>query len=175
MVAGVNFEIRQAPRRAGDPASIVANSDQLKKLGWKPELNDLPRMIEHATTGRQSWPLPIIRAAGSPNRSCSFMSREDSGFGCLRLADSVFVHQESRVAVACKAIATTPVVSSDTAISYDTAIAGRLSNSHLRYSNGSSWAKAVAVQRLSSRQSSDRTDRRLSQTGYRSARQASIG
>jgi UDP-glucose 4-epimerase len=48
MVAGVDFETRQAPRRAGDPASIVANSDQLLKLGWKPELNDLPKMIEHA-------------------------------------------------------------------------------------------------------------------------------
>ena len=48
MVAGVDFEIRQAPRRAGDPASIVANSDCLMKLGWNPELNDLPKMIEHA-------------------------------------------------------------------------------------------------------------------------------
>jgi UDP-glucose 4-epimerase len=47
-VAGVDFEIRQAPRRAGDPASIVANSDQVMKLGWKPELNDLPTMIKHA-------------------------------------------------------------------------------------------------------------------------------
>jgi UDP-glucose 4-epimerase len=48
MVAGIDFEIRQAPRRAGDPASIVANSDQLMKMGWNPELNDLPKMIEHA-------------------------------------------------------------------------------------------------------------------------------
>jgi UDP-glucose 4-epimerase len=48
MVAGTDFEIRHAPRRAGDPASVVANSDQLAGLGWKPELNDLPTMIEHA-------------------------------------------------------------------------------------------------------------------------------
>jgi UDP-glucose 4-epimerase len=48
MVAGTEFEIRHAPRRAGDPASVVANSDQLMKLGWNPELNDLPKMIEHA-------------------------------------------------------------------------------------------------------------------------------
>jgi UDP-glucose 4-epimerase len=59
MVAGVDFEIRQAPRRAGDPASIVANSDQLKKLGWKPELNDLPRMIEHA----HNWEKQLAAAA----------------------------------------------------------------------------------------------------------------
>jgi UDP-glucose 4-epimerase len=48
MVAGTEFEIRHAPRRAGDPASVVANSDHLIELGWKPELNDLPTMIEHA-------------------------------------------------------------------------------------------------------------------------------
>jgi UDP-glucose 4-epimerase len=48
MVAGTEFEVRHAARRAGDPASVVANSDHLIKLGWKPELNDLPAMIEHA-------------------------------------------------------------------------------------------------------------------------------
>jgi UDP-glucose 4-epimerase len=47
-VTGVDFETRRAPRRAGDPASVVANSDQLLSLGWKPELNDLLKMIEHA-------------------------------------------------------------------------------------------------------------------------------
>jgi UDP-glucose 4-epimerase len=47
MVTGVDFEIRQAPRRAGDPASVVANSEQLMKLGWQPEF-DLSAMIEHA-------------------------------------------------------------------------------------------------------------------------------
>jgi UDP-glucose 4-epimerase len=48
MVSGNEFEVRHAPRRAGDPASVVANSDQLVRLGWQPELNDLPTMIEHA-------------------------------------------------------------------------------------------------------------------------------
>ena len=59
MVAGVDFETRQAPRRAGDPASIVANSDQLMKLGWKPELNDLPKMIEHA----HNWEMKLTAVA----------------------------------------------------------------------------------------------------------------
>ena len=59
IVAGVDFETRQAPRRAGDPASIVANSDQLMKLGWKPELNDLPKMIEHA----YSWEKKLTAVA----------------------------------------------------------------------------------------------------------------
>jgi len=47
-VAGVDFEVHQASRRAGDPASIVANSDRLMRLGWKPELNDLPTIVRHA-------------------------------------------------------------------------------------------------------------------------------
>ncbi len=47
-VTATNFEIRQAPRRAGDPASIVANSDQLMRLGWKPKFDNLPVMIQHA-------------------------------------------------------------------------------------------------------------------------------
>lgn len=48
MVTQVDFEARQAPRRAGDPASIIANSDPLMRLGWTPELDDLPTMIKHA-------------------------------------------------------------------------------------------------------------------------------
>ncbi len=48
MIAGADFEVRYEPRRAGDPASVVASSDRLMKLGWRPELNDLPTMIEHA-------------------------------------------------------------------------------------------------------------------------------
>jgi len=47
-VAGVDFEVQHAPRRAGDPASIVADSDRLMRLGWKPELNDLGTIVQHA-------------------------------------------------------------------------------------------------------------------------------
>jgi len=47
-VAGTDFEIRHAPRRAGDPATVVANSNRLVKLGWKPEWDDLATMIKHA-------------------------------------------------------------------------------------------------------------------------------
>lgn len=47
-VAGVDFEVRRAPRREGDPASIVADSQRLMELGWKPTLNDLPTIVRHA-------------------------------------------------------------------------------------------------------------------------------
>ena len=41
-VSGEDFVTRDAPRRAGDPAALVANSDRLRnKLGWRPRYNDL--------------------------------------------------------------------------------------------------------------------------------------
>jgi hypothetical protein len=67
MVAGVDFETRQAPRRAGDPASIVANSDQLVSLGWKPELNDLSKMIEHARNWEKKLASVETTARGRPS------------------------------------------------------------------------------------------------------------
>lgn len=47
-VVNVEFEVRQALRRPGDPAAIVANSDRLIRLGWKPLLRQLPTIIQHA-------------------------------------------------------------------------------------------------------------------------------
>jgi UDP-glucose 4-epimerase len=67
MVAGVDFEAREAPRRAGDPVSIVANSDQLVSLGWKPELNDLSKMIEHARNWEKKLASVEMAARGRPS------------------------------------------------------------------------------------------------------------
>ncbi len=40
-----------SPRRPGDPASIVAASDKIRAtLGWKPEHDNLDRIVEHALT-----------------------------------------------------------------------------------------------------------------------------
>ncbi|MFO1147053.1 MAG: UDP-glucose 4-epimerase GalE [Alsobacter sp.] len=48
-VSGVDFEVRIAPRRAGDPASIVATGKKIRStLGWTPELDDLETIIRHA-------------------------------------------------------------------------------------------------------------------------------
>jgi UDP-glucose 4-epimerase len=45
-VSGVDFEVRLTPRRAGDPASIVASSDRIRtQLGWVPEHDDLDRIV----------------------------------------------------------------------------------------------------------------------------------
>lgn len=48
-VSGVDFDVRLAPRRAGDPAAIVAKSEKIRAaLGWNPELDDLDRIVRHA-------------------------------------------------------------------------------------------------------------------------------
>lgn len=48
-VTGVNIKEAAAPRRAGDPAILVASSEKIKKeLNWKPKYNDLETIIETA-------------------------------------------------------------------------------------------------------------------------------
>ncbi len=48
-VSGVDFEVRQGPRRAGDPPAIVANADFLRReLGWRPRLDDLQTIVRDA-------------------------------------------------------------------------------------------------------------------------------
>jgi UDP-glucose 4-epimerase len=48
-VSGVDFDVRMAPRRPGDPAAIVAKSGKIRStLGWEPELDDLDQIVRHA-------------------------------------------------------------------------------------------------------------------------------
>ena len=48
-VSGADFEVRNAPRRAGDPAAIVAASDKIRvHLGWRPELDKLETIAAQA-------------------------------------------------------------------------------------------------------------------------------
>jgi UDP-glucose 4-epimerase len=50
-VSGVDFKVELAPRRAGDPARIVAASDRARAtLGWIPQYDDLAAIIAHALT-----------------------------------------------------------------------------------------------------------------------------
>jgi len=47
--SGVDFEVRMAPRRAGDPAAIVAASHRIKALlGWQPAHADLDAIVGSA-------------------------------------------------------------------------------------------------------------------------------
>jgi UDP-glucose 4-epimerase len=48
-VSGADFEVRYAPRRAGDPAAIVAASDKIRvHLGWRPEHDNLEEIARQA-------------------------------------------------------------------------------------------------------------------------------
>jgi UDP-glucose 4-epimerase len=48
-VSGVDFPVALAPRRAGDPAAIVARADRIRaELGWRPRLHDLETIVRHA-------------------------------------------------------------------------------------------------------------------------------
>jgi UDP-glucose 4-epimerase len=54
-VSGVDFPVTYSPRRAGDPAAIVAASDRIQaQLGWSPKLDDLPTIVAHALDWERS-------------------------------------------------------------------------------------------------------------------------
>jgi UDP-glucose 4-epimerase len=47
--AGRDFAVRVGPRRAGDPASIVADAARIRDvLAWRPAFNDLDTIVTHA-------------------------------------------------------------------------------------------------------------------------------
>ena len=47
----IDFEVRLADRRAGDPATLVASAARIKNvLGWKPRFDDLETIVSHALT-----------------------------------------------------------------------------------------------------------------------------
>jgi UDP-glucose 4-epimerase len=54
-VSGVDFAVELAPRRAGDPAQIVAACERLRAaLQWEPGFDDLPTIVRHALTWERS-------------------------------------------------------------------------------------------------------------------------
>ena len=58
-ISGKDFPVVYAPRRAGDPAAIVARADRIRAaLGWRPKLDDLSTIVRHALAWEQtlaSW------------------------------------------------------------------------------------------------------------------------
>ncbi len=48
-VAGKPLVIREEPRRAGDPAYLVARADRIRaELGWRPRYDDLKAIVSHS-------------------------------------------------------------------------------------------------------------------------------
>jgi UDP-glucose 4-epimerase len=56
-VTGRDIPVQMGPRRAGDPAVLIASSDRIKsELGWQPTLQDLKVIIESAWSWMQEHP-----------------------------------------------------------------------------------------------------------------------
>lgn len=48
-VSGMDFEVRMAPRRPGDPAELVADTQLIRAtLPWRPQFDDIELIVEHA-------------------------------------------------------------------------------------------------------------------------------
>jgi UDP-glucose 4-epimerase len=64
-VAANDFKVDLAPRRDGDPARIVADSQQARAtLRWQPRFDDLPTIVTHAL----AWERALMQRAAPPDR-----------------------------------------------------------------------------------------------------------
>ena len=56
-VTGRDIAVRTGPRRAGDPAVLVASSEKIKKeLGWSPQFQDIRKIVGSAWEWMQAYP-----------------------------------------------------------------------------------------------------------------------
>ena len=59
-VSGVDFKVHLVPRRAGDPAALVASAARIRAtLGWQPQLEELNTIVEHAF----AWEERLVKLA----------------------------------------------------------------------------------------------------------------
>ncbi|HEX8165057.1 MAG TPA: UDP-glucose 4-epimerase GalE [Beijerinckiaceae bacterium] len=61
-VSGVDFTVRISPRRAGDPARIVAKADRIRhELGWIPRHDDLTEIVGQALAWERALKVRNLR------------------------------------------------------------------------------------------------------------------
>jgi UDP-glucose 4-epimerase len=61
-VSGADFEVRLSPRRAGDPARIVARADRIREeLGWTPRHDDLTGIVGQALSWERALKVRNLR------------------------------------------------------------------------------------------------------------------
>jgi len=59
-VSGRNFEVRDAPRRPGDPPTLIAAPGKIReRLGWAPKHDSLDTMVRQAL----AWEEHLLRAS----------------------------------------------------------------------------------------------------------------
>jgi UDP-glucose 4-epimerase len=57
-IIGRKIPVREAPRRPGDPAELVASSSRIRReLGWSPRYSDLDSIIKTAWAWKQRYPM----------------------------------------------------------------------------------------------------------------------
>ena len=74
-VTGKKIAVREEPRRAGDPARLIAGSDKIQReLGWKPKFQSIEKIIESAWAWHQRHPVGTGIRAGfavpEPGSAC---------------------------------------------------------------------------------------------------------
>ena len=53
-MAGKRLNVKEEPRRAGDPPALVARADRIRtELGWRPRLDDLDTIVTTALKWEQ--------------------------------------------------------------------------------------------------------------------------
>jgi UDP-glucose 4-epimerase len=69
-ISGTDFKVDIAPRRAGDPAQIVAHSEQVRrKLGWRPRYDDLSTIVRDALDWERELTTRHTRPAGAGRKA----------------------------------------------------------------------------------------------------------
>ncbi|MFH1804521.1 MAG: UDP-glucose 4-epimerase GalE [Pseudomonadota bacterium] len=63
-VSGIDFPVKLAERRPGDPAALIAGADRIRaKLAWKPQYDDLDTIVRHALDWEESLKTRQVDAA----------------------------------------------------------------------------------------------------------------
>jgi len=69
-VSGVDFKVDIAPRRPGDPAQIVAQSERVRSaLGWQPRYDDLSTIVRDALDWERELTKRQMRPAGAGRKA----------------------------------------------------------------------------------------------------------
>jgi UDP-glucose 4-epimerase len=62
-VAGAELNVKMSPRRAGDPAMLVARADRIRRdLGWQPQYDEIETVVRHSLEWERKLPNKTLAA-----------------------------------------------------------------------------------------------------------------